>query len=161
MTASPKPFGKLDDGREIKEVVIAAGDLEASIISWGAVIRDLKFRGQSRVLGFDRLDHYVAHSPYFGSLVGRYANRIAGGRFALDGTTYQLERNDKGVGHLHGGTGGFGKRPWNLVEAGPDWVLLQLQSPDGDNAYPGALDVTCRYSIANGSGLKLEIEARS
>ena len=161
MTTQRSTFGKLDNGTEIEEVVIAAGDLEASIISWGAVIRDLRYRGHSRVLGFDRLEHYVAHSPYFGSLVGRYANRIADGRFTLDGTTYQLERNDKGVGHLHGGTGGFGKRPWNLVEAGRDWALLKLQSPDGDNAYPGALDVTCRYAIADGCGLKLEIEARS
>jgi aldose 1-epimerase len=161
MTAQRKIFGRLADGTEIDEVTLRAGDLTASIISWGAVIRDLTYRGTSRVLGFDRLDHYVAHSPYFGSLVGRYANRISNGRFTLDGTTYQLERNDKGVGHLHGGSHSFGKRPWQLVDAGIDWALLRLISVDGDQHYPGQIEITCRYSIHNGCGLRLEVTGKS
>lgn len=161
MTAQRKTFGQMPDGTEIDEITLRAGDLTASIISWGAVIRDLTYRGTSRVLGFDRLDYYTAHSPYFGSLVGRYANRIANGQFTLDGAPYQLERNDKGVGHLHGGTGGFGKRPWQLTDAGTDWAVLRLLSPGGDNAYPGALDVSCHYSIVDGCGLRLDITASS
>ncbi|HEX9448639.1 MAG TPA: aldose epimerase family protein [Dongiaceae bacterium] len=159
MTAIRNIFGQLADGSEIEEIILQAGDLKASILSWGAVIRDLKYRGMSRVLGFDRFDHYVTHSPYFGSLVGRYANRIAEGRFTLDGIPYQLDRNEKGIGHLHGGSAGFAKRPWHVVEAKADSVLLRLVSPDGDQGYPGEISVTCRYSIIAGNGLRLELTA--
>ena len=71
MTVQRKHFGKLDDGSEIEEITLGDGDLKASIISWGAVIRDLRYRGETRVLGFDRLDHYLTASPYFGCIAGR------------------------------------------------------------------------------------------
>ena len=124
-------FGKLGDGTGIEEVVIGAGELSVAIISWGAVIRDLRYRRQSRVLGFDKFEDYPAYSSHFGAIAGRYANRIAGGRFTLDGVEYQLDRNEGGRNHLHGGTKAFGKRPWQSVDADDDSVTLQLVSADG------------------------------
>ncbi|HVJ42621.1 MAG TPA: aldose epimerase family protein [Dongiaceae bacterium] len=159
MTVRRKPFGQLDDGSVIEEVVIADGDLEVSIISWGAVIRDLRYRGETRVLGFDRLEDYVSASPYFGCIAGRYANRIADGRFMLDGKTYQLDLNEGGRTHLHGGAKGFAKLPWQVMEATADSVLLRLVSPDGDQGYPGQVTATCRYRIENGETLSLTLEA--
>jgi len=161
MTVQRKHFGKLDDGSEIEEIALRDGDLKASIISWGAVIRDLRYRGETRVLGFDRLDHYLTASPYFGCIAGRYANRIADGRFTLDGKSYQLDLNEGGRTHLHGGAKGFAKLPWQVMEASGDSVLLRLISPDGDQGYPGTVTATCRYRIENGDTLSLTLEART
>ena len=161
MTVQRKHFGKLDDGSEIEEITLGDGDLKASIISWGAVIRDLRYRGETRVLGFDRLDHYLTASPYFGCIAGRYANRIADGRFTLDGKSYQLDLNEGGRTHLHGGAKGFAKLPWQVMEASGDSVLLRLISPDGDQGYPGTVTATCRYRIENGDTLSLTLEART
>jgi aldose 1-epimerase len=152
-------FGKLGDGTEIDEVVITAGELSVSIISWGAVIRDLRYRGQSRTLGFERLEDYPAHSPHCGAIAGRYANRIAEGRFTLDGTNYQLDRNEGGRNHLHGGTKAFGKRPWQIIEASNDSVTLQLVSADGEAGYPGQVTATCRYQVTDDNALTLTLEA--
>jgi aldose 1-epimerase len=152
-------FGKLSDGHEIEEITLAAGDLRVAIITWGAVIRDLSYLGESRVLGFDRLDHYLSHSPYFGAIAGRYANRIAEGRFTLDGVTYQLDRNDHGRGHLHGGVKGFAKLPWQVVDVADDSVTLRLISPDGDQGYPGQVTATCRYVVGADNSLTLELGA--
>lgn len=159
MTVRRTSFGKLSDGSAIEEIVIAGGDLEVSIISWGAVIRDLRYRGETRVLGFGRLEDYVSASPYFGCIAGRYANRIADGCFTLDGKTYQLDLNEGGRTHLHGGTKGFAKLPWQVVDATGDSVLLRLVSPDSDQGYPGQVTVTCRYRIENGETLSLTLEA--
>lgn len=161
MTIQRTQFGKLGDGSEIEEIVIAGGDLKVSIISWGAVIRDLRYRGEARVLGFDRLEYYLAQSPYFGCIAGRYANRIADGRFTLDGKSYQLNLNEAGRTHLHGGTKGFAKLPWQVMEATEDSVLLRLISPDGDQGYPGTVTTTCRYRIESGDTLSLTLEART
>lgn len=159
MTTQRKPFGKLPDGSEIEEITIAGGDLKVSVISWGAVIRDLRYRGEARVLGFDRLEYYLAQSPYFGCIAGRYANRIADGRFTLDGKSYQLDLNEGGRTHLHGGAKGFAKLPWQVIEAEADSVLLRLVSPDGDQGYPGTVTASCRYRIENGDTLSLTLDA--
>ncbi|TXH36581.1 MAG: galactose mutarotase [Rhodospirillaceae bacterium] len=143
-------FGTLPDGTRIEEVTIRADGISASIISWGAVIRNVLLDGShSVVLGFDRLEHYLAHSPYFGALVGRCANRIAEGRFDLDGVTYQLSLNEGGRTHLHGGPQGFAHQPWQVDEVAGDMVSLRLLSPDGAEGYPGQVEVTCRYQLAD------------
>ena len=152
-------FGQLTDGTQIDEVVISAGDLSVAIISWGAVIRDLRYRGQSRVLGFEKLEDYPAHSPHCGAIAGRYANRIAEGRFTLDGIAYQLDRNEGGRNHLHGGSKAFGKRPWQIVDAADDNVTLRLVSADGEAGYPGQLTATCQYRAAADGSLTLTLEA--
>lgn len=156
-----RSFGQLADGTEVDEVTIAAGDLTAKVIAWGAVIRDVRLAGVDNplVLGFERMEDYVAHSPYFGAVAGRCANRIADGRFVIDGETYEVERNEKGVTHLHGGSGGFGKRVWRIAETRPDSVLLALTSADGDQGYPGEVEASCRYTIEPPGTLRVDFDA--
>ena len=129
-------------GREVHEVTLTAeGGLQAQILTFGAVIRDLSLPmaaggRQSLVLGFPTFDPYPVHSPYFGALVGRYANRIGGGRFTLAGQTHVLDRNDAGTTTLHGGSGGFASRVWDIVDHSDRDVTLGLMSPDGDQSFP-------------------------
>lgn len=155
-------FGEVE-GTEILESVIASeAGAQARIITWGAVLRDLVVpgpRGRQRVvLGLDRMADYVAHSPYFGAIVGRYANRIGGARFALDGEVFRLVTNE-GENQLHGGPRGFGQRPWSLVEAGLSRATLALVSEDGDMGYPGRLSALCSYSFVGPATLRIVLEA--
>lgn len=149
----------------MREHVISNGRLRAGIMEWGAVVRDLRIDlpggPRSLVLGFDNLDDYIRHSPHFGAIAGRFANRISEGRFRLDGRDYQVTRNQNGLHHLHGGENGFGKRDWSLVEAGSDSVLLRIVSPDGDEGYPGRLTATCRYSLTGDDALRIELMAET
>lgn len=153
-------FGTLADGTPIHEVVLrSAAGAEARIIEWGAVLRDLVVphagSRQRVVLGFPRLEDYPDHSPHAGAIAGRYANRIAGGRFTLDGKAYQMPLNQAGRHTLHGGPDGFSKRPWTFVHHDDTSATLALVSPDGDAGLPGTVNVFCRYSLV---GLTLRIE---
>jgi aldose 1-epimerase len=157
------PFGTLD-GRDIREVTLSTADAEAKIIEYGAVVRDLEVRKadgtlQRVVLGLNSVEDYVQHAPHFGAIAGRYANRIRGGRFTLDGETHQLLLNQDGRHHLHGGgPKGFGKQPWTLVHHDVASATLVHISPDGTNGYPGTAHVTCRYTLA-GKTLRIELWA--
>lgn len=156
-------FGALPDGTKVQEVRLASGGLSLAILTYGAVIRDLAYdagRGPaSRVLGFTNLPDYLAHSPYFGCVAGRYANRIAGGRFTLDGRTYQLSLNEAGRTHLHGGKVGFSHRVWTLIDHGLDHVTLELISPDGEEGYPGRLTARCIYRIIGDGVVEIDLQA--
>ncbi len=157
-------FGHLADGTPVREVTLLnAVGARATIMEWGAVVRDLVVPGsdgpQRVVLGFDSLDAYVRHSPHFGAIAGRYANRIDGGRFVLDGVTHQLPLNQEGRHSLHGGGNGFGKRPWTILHHDPGSVTLGLVSPDGDHGYPGDLAVTCRYALLEPAELLIQLTA--
>ena len=163
---TPKTFGTLEDGTEILEVEIAGpGGARARVITWGAVVRDLEVptpRGrQPVVLGLERIEDYVNHSPHFGAIAGRFANRIAHGRFTLDGERHQLDRNQKGEHHLHGGSRGFSKRPWRLVSNTDGEVRLALTSPAGDMGYPGTLEASCVYRLEEPATLVVELEAQA
>lgn len=153
--------------QEIQEVILHnERGARASVLSWGAVLRDLQVplkNGSYRrvVLGYADVAEYARNPPYLGAVVGRVCNRIAHGRFTLDGTDYQLPVNGDGDVHLHGGVKGFTRRNWTVQEAGPDFVLLTLVSPDGDEGYPGKITVTCRYTLTAANGLRMEIEGRS
>jgi aldose 1-epimerase len=138
---------------------------KAHILTWGAVLRDLIVPTPSGprhvVLGFDSFDPYPLQSRNFGAIIGRFANRIAGGRFSLDGRTYQLTRNDGGIHHLHGGAGAFGKRVWSLTDSGRNHVTLSLKPPDGDSGYPGTLQVSCTYILTDSTTLQIKLPART
>ena len=158
--ASPR-FGSLSDGTEVEEVAIAGGDLSVKVITFGAVIRDARLAGIGHplVLGFDNLDSYVNHSPHFGAVAGRCANRIGGGRLVIDGRLNQLSLNEKGRTHLHGGFKGFGKRVWRLVAHDQRSVTLAIQGKDGDEGYPGNVEATVTYTIEAPATIRMVAEA--
>lgn len=157
-------FGTLADGTPIHEVVLRSpSGAEARVMEWGAVLRDLVVPhagGRQRVvLGFPRLEDYPAHSPHAGAIAGRFANRIAGGRFTLDGKTYQMPLNQNGKHSLHNGGKGFGKQPWTIVHHDETSVTLALVSPDGDAGLPGTVNLWCRYSLVGEATLRIELSA--
>lgn len=138
------------EGREVREATLTSQTgMVLRIMDWGAVVRDWRVPvgGEMRpvVLGFDDPALYPAHSPHFGAIAGRVANRIAKGRFTLDGRTYTLPVNN-GPNHLHGGPRGFGRRFWD-IEADERSARLTLVSPDGDAGYPGTLRVAVTYTL--------------
>ena len=135
--------------------------LTATFTDLGAVLHDLRLDGHDAplVLGLDDLDHYPEHSNYMGATAGRCANRIGEARFAIDGTAHRLDVNFQGRHHLHGGSGGTGKRVWEMAEAGPDRIRFALDLADGEMGYPGAMRVEAAYSCAPGAALRVVYRA--
>lgn len=166
-TAQRAPFGKLPDGTAIEAVTLTnAHGVSARIITYGATLQaliapDRQGRKADIALGYDDLTGYVEHPNYFGATIGRFANRIRGGRFTLDGKTWSLPLNDK-PNSLHGGTQGFDKRPWRIesMQSGPTaTVTLALTSAAGDQGYPGTLQVKESYSLDEAGALTLDYSA--
>ena len=162
-----KSFGQLADGREVQLYTLKnSNGIELDVTNYGGIITRLvtpDAKGQSAdiVLGYDNLQQYVDNNPYFGAIIGRYGNRIAGGKFALNGTSYQLDTND-GANHLHGGVQGFDKKLWTAKSfTQPDGVgvVLSLLSPDGDQGYPGNLQVEVTYLLTNSNELQMTFQA--
>lgn len=161
------PFGTLADGTTVDGYTLRSpGGIAVHVITYGGIITalhapDRAGRTRDVVLGFDTLDGYLHDSPYFGAVIGRYANRIAAGRFTLDGHTYQLDTND-GPNALHGGVRGFDKVVWRAepqaTEGGPA-VSLTYRSPDGDQGYPGTLDARVTYTVTSRDELVIDYEA--
>ncbi len=157
------PFGEMPCGESAYRIEIAAGGLSAAIITYGAAVQELRLMGfpRSLVLGLNTLEDYIAHSPHFGAIAGRVANRIAFGKFSIDGITNQADQNIDGTHTLHGGAEGFGVRNWRIEDHGPDFVTLRLESGDGDMGFPGGLVARCRYSITEDQGLRVELSAKT
>jgi aldose 1-epimerase len=162
-----EPFGTAPDGTPVERWTLRNGEMTVRVLTYGGVIQTLEVpdaHGQVEnvVLGFKDLAGYVSDDdPYFGALIGRYGNRIAEGRFTLDGTTYQLPRND-GPNTLHGGPEGFDDRVWEATPVGNEDVAalqLELVSPDGDQGFPGTLTTTVTYSLDAESRLAVHYEA--
>ena len=161
------PFGTLPDGRAVEIFTLAnPSGVEVRTIPYGAIIVSIKVPDRAGtiddvVLGFDALDGYLKQSPYFGAVVGRYGNRIAKGRFAIDGTPFRLATNN-GPNHLHGGVRGFDKLLWHAEmflredEAG---VVYTLTSPDGDEGYPGTLNAKVTYTLTAANALTVDYDA--
>ncbi len=160
-------FGKTQDGEavDLYTVTNAAG-AEARIINYGCVIVSLSVpdregRWDDVVMGFDILAEYQTGKPYIGAVVGRFGNRIAKGRFTLDGVEYQLAVN-RGLNHLHGGTKGFDKRVWRaepLTAESGSGVSLSYTSPDGEENYPGTLEVNVTYLLTEENELVIGYQA--
>jgi len=166
-TARRGSFGKLPDGRAVEAVTLSnARGVSAKIIAWGATIQsvimpDRNGRKADVALGYDSIDQYLAKPQYFGPIVGRFGNRLAAGRFTLDGQTYQTPVNN-GKNSLHGGTTGFDKVLWEVVsvKSGPTAsVTLRYVSPDGDQGYPGTMTVDATYSLDEANNLSIEYSA--
>lgn len=159
---SVRTFGTFR-GTEILDITLAADGIEARIITWGAVLRDLVVpaRGGGRrhvLLGLNTLDDYVRHSPDFGAVVGRYANRIGDARFRLGGREVDVVANENG-NELHGGPDGFGRRPWALVAHDARRAHLALVSEDGDMGSPGRLFAFATYEIVAPATLRFTLQA--
>ncbi len=169
--ATRQSWGQMPDGRPVhlftlknaRGMTMQVSDYGGTIVSLTAPDRNGNFA--DIVLGYDRLEDYRKASPYFGALIGRYGNRIADGRFTLDGKTYPLATNDQPGGipcHLHGGTVGFDKVVWDAQAVVRDGaVCLQLHhfSPDGTEGYPGNLNVIVYYWLTDDNTLRVEYEA--
>ena len=162
-------YGHLPDGRAVHEYTLSNGrGLVLRAINLGGIVTALECpdrdgRSANVVLGFDNLADYAERNPNFGTLVGRYGNRIAGGRFTLDGHTHQLACNN-GANALHGGPTGFGKRWWAIEPVpgepdGSDALELTLTSDEGDEHYPGRLDVTVRYTLTPANEWRIDYRA--
>lgn len=160
-------FGTLPDGRTVEAISLTnRSGVKANILTYGAILQGLHMPDRDGkmadiVLGYSDLGSYVAKSNYFGGTIGRYANRIAGGRFTLDGKSYTLARNDA-LNALHGGNKGFDAVLWTILEVregDTPSVTLGYVSPDGEEGYPGKLKVTATYSLNNANELKIEYRA--
>jgi aldose 1-epimerase len=147
-------------GRSARLFELEAGDIRAAVTDFGAALVALHHPdGTNVVLGFDDVTGYQADSQFVGVIVGRYANRIAGGRFVLDGQTWTLPCND-GPNHLHGGPDGFGRRFWKAeVDAKNTAVQFSIRSPHLDQGYPGTVMATAQYRIDNDGRLVLSLAA--
>jgi aldose 1-epimerase len=155
-----EPFGTMPDGTPVEIYTLSDQNIQARIMTYGGIVVSLRTPDRSGkmddiVLGFDSLDSYVAKSTFFGALVGRYANRIAKGRFTLEGTIYSLPINN-GQNTLHGGKG-FDKVVWQAKPT-ENGVELTHLSVDGDQGFPGNLAATVRYTLV-GSALRIEYAA--
>jgi aldose 1-epimerase len=148
-----EPFGWLDDGREVTRFVLRTPSASAAILDHGAILQSLVTPDRAGapadvVLGMGDLPGYLSQDAFLGAVVGRVGNRIAGGRFTLDGVSYELPLNN-GPNNLHGGPGGFQALQWDAEPVGGEtpWLRLHLTSPDGDQGFPCPLDVTVDYLL--------------
>lgn len=172
MNVQKTAFGKLPDGRGAALFTLTNDHgAEVKITNYGAIITSISVPGKSGkadniVCGFDKPEDYLSNQylsgyPYFGSLIGRYANRIANGHLEIEGKTYALAVNN-GPNHLHGGNTGFDRRLWDAGTFQRDRVAgveLSYLSPDGEENYPGNLTVKCTYAFNNDNELTIEYQA--
>ena len=159
-----RKFGDLPDGTSVDVITLGlSGGVEAQVLTYGCVIASLMVPDAhgatvNVVMGFDRLERYVDSSPYFGAVVGRYANRIAHARFAIDGREHRVSPNEP-PHHLHGGFRGFDKRVWEAeLSSNGDGVVFRRTSADGEEGYPGAVHAQVRYTAAD-LDFQIEYEA--
>jgi len=164
MPINEEQFGQLPDGRDVHLYTLRnSNGIEAKITNYGGIIVSLKTPDkdgtiENIVLGFDDLESYLDGHPYFGALIGRYGNRIEDGQFELNGEEYQLSVND-GDHHLHGGEKGFDKVLWDAEILDDRRLQLSYISGDGEEGYPGRLNVTATYYLSDDNELRLEFEA--
>lgn len=160
-------FGKMPDGAAVEVYTLTnARGIEVRAITYGGIIQSLRVPDRSGrfddvVLGFDGMAGYLAEHPFFGAIIGRYGNRIGNAQFTLDGRTYELAAND-GPNHLHGGKRGFDKVLWKAEQtkgaAGPG-VTFSRRSPDGEEGYPGNLNVRVTYTLTDKNELIVDYQA--
>jgi aldose 1-epimerase len=159
-------FGKTSEGTPVELYTLSNGKITAKVMTYGAILTELLVPDRNGklgdvVLGFDSLEGYLAGHPFFGATVGRVANRVAGGAFSLDGKDYKLAVNN-GPNSLHGGLKGFDKVVWKAEDvsgpAGPA-VKFTYRSRDGEEGYPGNLDVAVTYTVTSQNEVKIDYKA--
>ncbi len=164
MISMSRIFGVMPDGTEVRSVELRSGDMECEVITYGAAVRSLKVPDSSGtpvdvVLGYDFLDDYVTRSGRMGAVMGRCTNRISRGHICVGGRDYYLPKN-RGEDHIHGGNRGFDKCVWEIGSVGDSSVTMHLDSPDGDEGYPGELAVDVTYTL-DGKSLRIDYLAHA
>lgn len=163
MIAGVEVFGATPAGETVHRIALQGGGLRAHILTWGAVLQDLRMAGHgpSLVLGFPDFAPYLTQSPYFGASVGRVANRIRDGHVRIGGKSFQLDRNENDAHHLHGGSGGTGTRVWDIVDIRADRATLSIELADGDMGYPGNIRIGADFALIGAGGLQITYRART
>lgn len=160
MTVSKNPYGLMPDGTQIYKITLkGAGGLTVSLINYGGTITEILFDGKDVALGYDRLEDYIDDKISIGVTVGRFANRIAKGKFTLNGKTYDVGCNEPGRGHLHGGEIGFQKRVFDVCELSENGATTHYLSPDGEMGYPAALSVYVTFFVSDDNALEIKYKA--
>ena len=160
-----RPFGNYQGKEVVLSTLFGDNDNYISIMNWGAAIQNWVVKSSdgeltSVVLGFKQFDYYPKYSPFFGAIIGRVANRIANGKFSLNGKKYNLDKN-KPPNHLHGGKTGFGRSIWDYqIDENSNSIKYLIKSSDGHEGYPGNVEATVKYSL-NKDKLTIEMEATS
>lgn len=154
-----RKFGTLPDGTEVVQYTLKTEEAEVRILNFGGVITDFIYKGQNIVCGFETVEDYLADDSYQGALIGRFANRIGGAGFTLNGKVYHVGANE-GKNTLHGGVCGFNRRVFDVAVINDTTVTLSRLSPDGEEGYPGNLTVKVTYSL-NKSNLTISYDAIS
>ena len=166
MSIIKREFGTAKSGEKVFAYKLENGEISAEILSYGGVVRTLCVKDRNGktvdvVMGYDTLEEYENKRGYYGALVGRNSNRIANSEFVLNGKTYKLEPND-GRNNLHGGEGGFSKRVWDVIaeDGAEPSLVLSLTSPDGEEGFPGTIDVTVTYTLTSKNALMINYKAK-
>jgi aldose 1-epimerase len=167
MKITKKTFGVLSTGKKVHIYTLKAGELSLSVSTFGAhwaslLVPSKKGRIDDVLLGYSGLEGYLHNGPYIGATIGRFGNRIGGGRFALNGKTYGLPQND-GENTLHGGRRGFDKLLWkgeSYEEKDGVFVRLELESPDGDQGFPGSLKAVVSYGLTKSNEIIADYQAK-
>ena len=161
MQGGIEPFGETPDG-PAHRILLDRDGLSASLLTWGATVQDLRLRGidYPLVLVSPTLEPYLGAMREFGAIVGRYANRIGGAEFVIDGRVSRLDRNWRGRHTLHGGAKGASRRIWTVADVAADRAVLSLVIDDGDMGFPGTMKVQATFELSGGA-LRIGIEARA
>lgn len=158
-----KFFESTSDGRNVESVSLKGkGGLEVVVLTYGATVKNIFFEGKDVCLGFDTLEGYEKNlGGYQGATVGRYANRIAKGKFTLNGVEYDIGCNDGGKAHLHGGYVGFNQKVWDaeIISEDTPKVCFSCTSADGEMGYPGNMKISVTFTVTDDNSLKLEYSA--
>ncbi|MDD6175017.1 MAG: galactose mutarotase [Firmicutes bacterium] len=165
MSVTTKPFGSCQETVVKAFCITNASGASATVITYGGRLISLKMPDRSGklsevILGFDDLESYEKDSSGQGALIGRYGNRISRAQFSLNGQTYHLAQND-GRNHLHGGSTGYSARVWDAGITGDNSVTLRLFSPDGEENYPGTLQIAVSYTLTDENELRIHYTART
>ena len=157
--ANKTQFGIMPTGQVVDAYTLSAKEMRAVILTLGGIVQKWECFGTDIVAGFDTLSDYLEDDSYQGALIGRTCNRIAHAQFSLHGKVYHLAQND-GAHHLHGGVCGFSRKVWQVVSVSETHITLTYHSPDGEENYPGNLDVFVTYTLSD-EGLSIHYEAQS
>ncbi len=170
MAITKKFFGKLNDGRDVNAYTMSSkSGIEITVLDLGGIIQSIKMPGKDGtvkdvVCGYDTAQEYMSNDGYHGALIGRYANRIKDGKFSINGVTYQTPKNEKGITSLHGGNIGWDKKTWDVeagkcASCGADKLTLKYTSVDGEEGFPGNVDVKVVYRLDDNGEFAIKYHA--